>query len=80
MNQLTENQIKYKSILINRALGIFLGVFGLIVIIAVPFSDNFLDKMTNLIAGLIVFVIGAGMYWVARKNMKSLKEKDPEIS
>lgn len=80
MDRLNENQIKYKSILINRALGIFLGIFGLIVIIAVPFSDNLLDKMTNLVAGMIVFGIGVGMFWVARKNMKSLKEKDPEIS
>lgn len=80
MAELTENQKKYKTAQINNALGLFLGIFGLIVIIAVPFSDNFLDKMTNLVAGLIVFGIGAGMVWVARKNIKSLKEKDPGLN
>jgi len=80
MDELTENQKKYKSAQINNALGLFLSIFGVIVIIAVPFSDNFVDKMTNLIAGLIIGVIGAGMMWKARKNIKSLKQDDPGIN
>ncbi|NOY37344.1 MAG: hypothetical protein GXO83_07180 [Chlorobi bacterium] len=75
---LSEKQIKYKSAQINNALGVFLLIFGVIVIIAVPFSDNFIDKMTNLVAGLIVAGIGGGMVWSAKRTIKLLKLKDGE--
>ncbi|MCD6565889.1 MAG: hypothetical protein J7K53_08085 [Bacteroidales bacterium] len=79
MAELSENQEKYKSAQINNALGVFLLIFGIIVIIAVPFSDNFVDKMANLVAGLIVTGIGGGMTWTARRKIKRLKQKDDFI-
>ena len=80
MVELSENQKNYKSAQINNALGVFLLVFGVIVMVAVPFSDNFVDKMTNLVAGLIVAGIGGGMMWAAKRKIKLLKQKDDFIS
>ena len=71
-----EKQKKYKSMQINRALGMFILFFGLVVIVAVPFSDNHYDKMTNLVDGLILTVIGGGTIWYAQKVIKSLNQKD----
>ena len=67
-----EKQKRYKSMQINNALGIFILFFGIVVIIAVPFSDNYYDKMTNLIAGVILSLIGGGTIWYAQRVMKSL--------
>ena len=44
---------------INRALGIFLLFFGAVVIAALLFTETFVGKMTNLVAGLILTLIGA---------------------
>ncbi len=70
-----EKQKRYKSMQINNALGIFILFFGIVVIIAVPFSDNHYDKMTNLIAGVILSLIGGGTIWYAQRVMKSLRGK-----
>lgn len=70
-----EKQKRYKSMQINNALGIFILFFGIVVIIAVPFSDNHYDKMTNLIAGVILSLIGGGTIWYAQRVMKSLGGK-----
>ncbi len=70
-----EKQKRYKSMQINNALGIFILFFGIVVIIAVPFSDNHYDKMTNLVAGVILSGIGGGTIWYAQRVMKSLGGK-----
>ena len=65
---------------INNALGLFILFFGIVVIIAVPFSDNYYDKMTNLVAGVILSGIGGGTIWYAKRVIKSLniKNTDPK--
>ena len=46
---------------INKALGLFLLCFAAVIFVAVFFTDTFVGKMTNLIAGLILAGIGAIM-------------------
>ena len=43
---------------INRALGLFLLCFGLIVLMAVLFTETAIGKITNVVAGLIFSLIG----------------------
>lgn len=52
---------KLQQAQINRALGIFMLAFSLIVIISIFFTETFVGKMTNLVAGLILGSIGAVM-------------------
>ncbi len=67
-----EKQNKYKSAQINKALGVFIFIFSLIVIFAMVFTDTFIHKMTNLIAGLVLCGIGGGMILKSRKTIKEL--------
>ena len=46
---------------INKALGLFLLCFAVVVLVAVFFTDTSIGKMTNLVAGLILAGIGAVM-------------------
>lgn len=64
---------KIKNAEINRALGLFILVFGIIVIIAMVFANTFVEKMTDLTAGLVLTFIGGGMMWKSIKTLNSLK-------
>ncbi len=64
---------KIKNAEINRALGLFILVFGIIVIIAMAFANTFVEKMTDLTAGLVLTFIGGGMMWKSIKTLNSLK-------
>jgi hypothetical protein len=46
---------------INKALGLFLLCFAVVVLVAVFYTDTSIGKMTNLVAGLILATIGAIM-------------------
>ena len=70
-----KERARMKSMQINNALGIFILFFGVVVVAAIPFSDNNFDKMTNLVAGVILLIIGGGMIWYARKAIKNIKQK-----
>ncbi|MCJ7673986.1 MAG: hypothetical protein MUO33_02415 [Sedimentisphaerales bacterium] len=52
---------KLQQAQINRALGIFMLAFSLIVIISIFFTETFIGKMTNLVAGLIMASIALAM-------------------
>lgn len=52
---------KLQQAQINRALGIFMLAFSLIVIISIFFTETFVGKMTNLVAGLIMASIALAM-------------------
>jgi putative Mn2+ efflux pump MntP len=67
-----KDKAKLKSMQINNALGLFILFFGVVVVVAIPFSDNFFDKMTNLVAGVILVIIGLGMIIYARKAIRRL--------
>lgn len=64
---------KIKNAEINRALGLFILVFGIIVIIAMAFANTFVEKMTDLTAGLVLTLIGGGMMWKSIKTINGLK-------
>ena len=70
-----KDKAKLKSMQINNALGLFILFFGVVVVIAIPFSDNFFDKMTNLVAGVILVIIGLGMIIYAKKTIKGLEKR-----
>ena len=68
-----ENREKLKTAQINNALGLFILVFGIIVIFAMIFANTFIQKMTDLAAGLSLVIIGGGMMLKSRKTIKRLK-------
>ena len=43
---------------INRALGLFICFFAVVVLISIILTESFIGKMTNLGAGLIFAVVG----------------------
>lgn len=63
---------KIKSAKINRVLGFFVVYFGAVIIGATFFTDTFIGQMTNLTAGIILFLIGAGMVIVANLTLKKI--------
>ena len=73
-----ERQNKYKSAQINNALGLFVLVFGIIVLFAIFYTNTFAQKMADLVAGLVLCTIGGGMMLKSRKTIKSLKLKDQD--
>lgn len=70
-----EDREKFKTSQINNALGFFILIFGLIVVFAMFFTETFVQKMTDLAAGVTLALIGAGMMWRAKKVIKKLNSK-----
>jgi len=68
-----EKSGKLKNAQINNALGLFILFFGIVVIVAMVFTETRIQRMTDLVAGLILSVIGGGMMLKSRKTIKSLK-------
>ena len=64
---------KLKTAQINNALGLFILIFGLIVVVAMFFTETFIQQMTDLVAGLTLVLIGALMMWKARQTIKKYK-------
>ena len=52
---------------VNRALGLFLLAFGLLVLVAVLFTETVEGRLTNLGAGLVLSLIGGLMILKAWK-------------
>jgi putative Mn2+ efflux pump MntP len=71
-----EKQIKLKTAQINNALGVFILFFGVVVIVAMIFTNTFVQQMTDLVAGLVLCGIGGGMIFKARKTIKALNMND----
>lgn len=67
-----EKSAKLKNAQINRALGVFILFFGLVVIFAMVFTDTRVQMITDLIAGLVLCAIGGGMILKSRSIIKSL--------
>ena len=51
---------------INRALGLFICFFGIVVLISIMFTETFMGQMTNLGAGLLLTAIGVIMIYRAK--------------
>lgn len=68
-----EKSEKLKNAQINRALGVFILFFGIVVMVAMVFTDTRIQLITDLIAGLVLSAIGGGMMLKSRKTINSLK-------
>jgi putative Mn2+ efflux pump MntP len=67
-----EKSEKIKNTKINRVLGMFILFFGIVILISMAFTETFIGQMTNLVAGGILCLIGAGMIFQAMRTMKKL--------
>lgn len=67
---------KIKSSEINSALGLFILFFGFVIITATFFTDTYIGQMTNLIAGIVLSLIGSGMVIMAKRRIKMLKDNN----
>jgi hypothetical protein len=70
-----ELRMKLKNAQINNALGFFILFFGVIVSIAMVYSDTTVRRLTALTAGLTLLVIGGGMMLFARKIIKKAQRQ-----
>ena len=66
-----EDAQKAQMAQINRALGVFLLFFGAVILVAVFFTESLVGKMTNLIAGSILGLIGALLFWQTKRSRNS---------
>lgn len=64
---------KIKTAQINQALGVFIFIFGIIITIAMVFTETFVQQMTDLVAGLVLMAIGGGMLWKSKRTLKKYK-------
>ena len=71
-----DNNAKIKTAQINQALGFFILVFGIIITIAMFFTETFIQQMTDLVAGLVLLAIGGGMMWKAKSTLKKYKPEE----
>lgn len=67
-----EKNAKLKNAQINRALGVFILFFGLVVIVAMVFTDTRVQMITDLIAGLVLSAVGGGMILKSKRTIKNL--------
>ena len=65
---------KIKTLQINQALGFFILFFGIIVSIALIFPESHIQRMTNLVAGSTLIIIGGGMMLFSKKKLKELQK------
>lgn len=75
---IAEKKARLKACLINNALGFFMLLFGAIVVSSVSFSDTLHQKLTNIICGGALVLIGGGMMWNARRTIKKYDLKNNE--
>ena len=67
---------KIKDSEINKALGLFILFFGMVIIGATFFTTSFIGQMTNLVAGIVLSAIGAAMVFKAKLNIKKINLTD----
>ena len=67
-DKMDENQRESQQAQINGALGIFLLFFGVIVLIAMIFTQTLVGRLTNLAAGGIIGLIGGAMFYHSHRR------------
>ena len=65
-----EKEEMLKNAKINRALGLFILFFGLVILISTFFTVRSIGTLTNLVAGLVLAAIGGGMMFQASRTRK----------
>lgn len=63
---------------VHRALGVFLLVFGVLVLVAVLFTETLEGRLTNLGAGLVLTSIGGVLYFKSGRRPSSRGRIRPE--
>ena len=63
-------QARLKGCQINNALGFFILLFGFVVVFSMSLSETEKQMMTNIVAGGVLILIGAGMMLSARRTIK----------
>jgi len=66
-----ERQNKLQEAQINRALGVFMLFFALIIFVSIFFTQTTVGKLTNLAAGGIIGLIGGIMVYRSRASVRS---------
>ncbi|MCB0686830.1 MAG: hypothetical protein KDC53_09900 [Saprospiraceae bacterium] len=66
------NNPSWKEAKINQALGIYILLFGIIIMVAHLYCNTFLEKVTDLVAGLILVLIGGGMTLFSQRRIRKL--------
>ena len=64
-------QAKLQEAQINRALGVFMLFFALIIFVSILFTQTAAGKLTNLAAGGIIGLIGGIMVYRSRRSARS---------
>lgn len=64
---------KRKTAKINNALGVFIALFGVIVLAAMAYTETSVQLLTDMVAGLVLIAIGGGMIWVSRRTVKKIE-------
>jgi len=59
-----------KNAKINRALGLFILFFGIVILISIFFTVRSIGTLTNLIAGAVLCAIGGGMMIQSIRTMR----------
>jgi uncharacterized membrane protein HdeD (DUF308 family) len=63
-----ENRMQDPMRQINRALGLFMSFFGVIVLVSAFYTETRIGSVTNLVAGSILTIIGIIMIFRRRKD------------
>ncbi|SHJ28938.1 hypothetical protein [Pseudozobellia thermophila] len=69
---------KRKTAKINNALGVFIALFGLIVLAAMAYTETSVQLLTDMVAGLVLVSIGGGMIWVSRRSIKKMESENEQ--
>ncbi len=70
-----EDKAKIVSAKINNVLGLFILFFGAVILIAIVFTETTIGQLTNLVAGLILVLTGAGMMIFAKKKINTINNQ-----
>ena len=74
-----DNRKTLQETQIYRALGTFLLVFAVIVLLSILFTGTGIGRLTNLAAGAIIGGIGAAMFLRGRRTDPGVENSKPEI-
>ncbi|MHC4568638.1 MAG: hypothetical protein ACYTE3_23115 [Planctomycetota bacterium] len=75
-----KDHIQNRMAQINRALGLFICFFAAVVLVSMFFTETFVGKMTNLVAGLILMAVGVAMIVLSKMQPNESRSREIGIS
>ncbi len=70
-----EQKGKMKEAQINNAIGVFILAFGIVILFGMLYTETFVQHLTDLVAGVLLMLIGGLMVWRARKKLGKLRNR-----